>query len=80
VRYIHIILYIFSLILIGKMVLGQTNFDKIPKDDQGMKTGPEVGSKIPEFMLPDQYDKMHDFLSITGPKGALILFYRSADW
>ena len=56
------------------MALGQTNFDKIPKDDQGMKTGPEVGSKIPEFMLPDQYGKMHDFLSITETKVALILF------
>lgn len=59
---------------------GQTHFDEIPKSSRGMQTGPEVGSKIPEFSLPDQSGTMRDFSSIAGPKGALILFYRSADW
>src|SRR5262245_38661640 len=43
-------------------------------------TGPEVGQKIPAFRAPDQNGKMQDFNSIRGPKGAMIVFFRSADW
>jgi hypothetical protein len=60
--------------------LGQTHFDEIPHESQGMKTGPEVGSAVPDFRLPDQQGSMRDFSSVAGPKGALILFYRSANW
>jgi hypothetical protein len=44
------------------------------------RTGPAVGEKIPEFQALDQNGKKRDFTSIRGPKGALIVFYRSADW
>ena len=43
-------------------------------------TGPEVGQEIPAFRAVDQYGKMQDFNSIRGPKGAMIVFFRSADW
>lgn len=42
--------------------------------------GPEVGETVPPFNLPDQNGKMQNLKSITGPNGAIILFYRSADW
>jgi hypothetical protein len=45
-----------------------------------IKTGPPVGSKIPPFKAIDQNGETRDFESIRGPKGALILFFRSADW
>jgi hypothetical protein len=32
------------------------------------------------FELKDQEDKLQTLASILGPKGAIILFYRSADW
>jgi hypothetical protein len=45
-----------------------------------VKTGPAVGDKIPPFKASDQNSEIRDFESIRGPKGALILFFRSADW
>jgi len=42
--------------------------------------GPPVGSKMPEFELQDQSGQRHKLKDLLGPKGALILFYRSADW
>lgn len=35
---------------------------------------------MPEFELKDQGDKPQTLASILGPKGAILLFYRSADW
>jgi len=42
--------------------------------------GPPIGSKIPGFRLSDQDGKTHTLASLLGPKGAVILFFRSADW
>lgn len=47
---------------------------------QAIKTGPEVGSMLPSFEAPDQNGRLHDLKSILGPKGALLVFFRSADW
>ena len=42
--------------------------------------GPPVGAKMPGFDLKDQDGKVHTLASLLGPKGAVILFFRSADW
>ncbi|HYL75489.1 MAG TPA: hypothetical protein VEU96_14850 [Bryobacteraceae bacterium] len=42
--------------------------------------GPAVGSRMPAFELPDQDSAQRNLGNVMGPKGALILFYRSADW
>ena len=42
--------------------------------------GPAVGSKMPGFELKDQDGKEHTLASLLGPKGAVIVFFRSADW
>ena len=47
---------------------------------QAIKTGPEVGSTVPAFEAPDQNGRLQNLQSILGPKGALLAFYRSADW
>ncbi len=44
------------------------------------KVGPQVGQQVPEFTLPDQNGKVSTLQSIMGPKGAMLVFYRSADW
>jgi peroxiredoxin len=41
---------------------------------------PSAGDRIPEFRLPDQSGAAQTFESIRGPKGAMLVFYRSADW
>jgi hypothetical protein len=45
-----------------------------------IKTGPAIGATIPPFEAPDQNNRPQTLASISGPKGALLVFYRSADW
>ena len=42
--------------------------------------GPQVGDRVPDFSLSDQSGKTWTLRSIMGPKGAMLVFYRSADW
>ncbi len=42
--------------------------------------GPAIGGKMPSFELRDQDGQPHTLKSLLGPKGAVILFFRSADW
>src|SRR5258705_5437493 len=44
------------------------------------RLGPRVGAVVPAFSLPDQHGKTRTLQSLMGPKGAMIVFYRSADW
>lgn len=44
------------------------------------KLGPQVGDRVPDFKLPDQAGRVRDLQSIMGPRGAMIVFNRSADW
>jgi hypothetical protein len=44
------------------------------------KLGPQVGQKVPGFSLQDQNGKTQTLESIMGPKGAMLVFIRSAGW
>ena len=44
------------------------------------RVGPQVGTRLPDFSLRDQHGDVHTLTSLLGPKGALIVFFRSADW
>jgi hypothetical protein len=46
----------------------------------GRDYGLPVGGRMASFELPDQDGKLRTLGSLLGPKGAIILFYRSADW
>ena len=62
-------------------LLGQTA--AIPQSSNRIevsKLGPQVGERVPEFTLKDQNGKPWTLPSIMGPKGAMLVFYRSADW
>ena len=47
---------------------------------QQVHTGPGVGTAIPKFEAPDQNGHVETLQSVAGPKGTLLVFYRSADW
>ena len=47
---------------------------------QNIKTGPDVGQQIPAFSAKDQESRNQTLKSIMGPKGAMLVFFRSADW
>ena len=42
--------------------------------------GPQVGSPVPSFSGTDQFGKPRSLASVMGPKGAMLVFFRSADW
>ena len=42
--------------------------------------GPKVGETVPDFTLPDQHGATRTLRSTYGPKGAVLVFFRSADW
>jgi len=42
--------------------------------------GPQVGTKVPSFTLTDQAGRSRTLASLMGPKGAILVFFRSADW
>jgi len=44
------------------------------------KLGPHVGQVVPDFSLKDQAGKTWTRQSIMGPRGAMLVFFRSADW
>ena len=44
------------------------------------KIGPQVGAVVPAFSATDQFGKPHTLASVMGPKGAMLVFFRSADW
>lgn len=44
------------------------------------RLGPRVGQQVPDFNLPDQTGKRWTRQSILGPRGAMLVFFRSADW
>jgi len=45
-----------------------------------IRTGPGIGSTVPRFEAPDQNGHQQTLQSVAGPKGTLLVFYRSADW
>jgi hypothetical protein len=42
--------------------------------------GPKVGERVADFTLQDQHGVAHSLRSTFGPKGAVLVFFRSADW
>ncbi len=47
---------------------------------QAADYGPPKGSPLPPFEAPDQNGKVHTLKSLLGPNGAVLVFFRSADW
>ena len=47
---------------------------------QNIKTGPDVGQQAPAFSAQDQEGRNQTLKSIMGPKGAMLVFFRPADW
>ena len=42
--------------------------------------GLEIGQPAPAFVLPDQFGHEQSNQTLKGPKGIVLLFFRSADW
>src|SRR5213075_1902898 len=69
-------LLVCTLIVAGSIVGSAQQVRKIDV----ARLGPQVGATVPDFSLSDQHGKTQTLKSVMGPKGAMIVFYRSADW
>ena len=47
---------------------------------QSIKTGLEIGHPVPAFSAQDQDGRTQTLKSIVGRNGAMLVFFRSADW
>lgn len=63
-----------SWLALGAGALGQTA--RIDID----KLGPQVGDRAIPFALPDQFGRVQTLASVAGPKGTMLVFFRSAEW
>jgi hypothetical protein len=44
------------------------------------RIGPQVGQQVPDFSGTDQFGRRHTLQSSLGARGAMLVFFRSADW
>lgn len=72
------VVFAFSLALSGQGVSPQAQPGASAVDLEAL--GPKVGTAIPDFSLPDQHGETRSLKSLLGPKGAVLVFFRSADW
>jgi cytochrome oxidase Cu insertion factor (SCO1/SenC/PrrC family) len=42
--------------------------------------GPKVGERVPDFTLTDTQGRSRTLASLLGPRGLMLVFFRSADW
>jgi hypothetical protein len=49
-------------------------------DEKPFDPGPAVGDRLPAFEAVDQSGRTRTFTSLRGPKGLVLVFFRSADW
>lgn len=53
---------------------------QIPPAVDTSTIGPRVGAVVPALSGVDQFGRPQSLQSISGPKGAMLVFFRSADW
>ncbi len=62
--------------MVGRRALTQSSAPSIDVE----RLGPKVGEPVPDFNLPDQHGTTRSLKSLMGPKGLVLVFFRSADW
>jgi hypothetical protein len=68
----------FLAVLLTTLAARQSPSPRTPIDVT--KLGPQVGERVPDFTLTDQNGRSWTLPAVMGPKGAMLVFFRSADW
>jgi hypothetical protein len=58
-------------VLVSASTRAQVNIDTI---------GPAVGARVPDFSGVDQFGRQQSLQSVLDREGAMLVFFRSADW
>jgi hypothetical protein len=67
------------LLMVVSACAGATVMAQAPAADTS-GVGPQVGAVVPAFSGTDQFGRTHTLSSVYGPKGVMLVFFRSADW
>jgi len=68
------------LISIGLLTLASGQEIRQTSDAVARPIGLEIGQQAPAFALMDQFGNEQSYKTLKGPKGTVLLFFRSADW
>jgi cytochrome oxidase Cu insertion factor (SCO1/SenC/PrrC family) len=68
------------LVSLGFSTLGLAQQAGAAQQHATSQIGLAVGQRAPEFSLRDQFGHMQTNKTLKGPKGTVLLFFRSADW
>jgi hypothetical protein len=69
-----------AVLLAALLQVGIATGQSLPQKIDVSKLGPQIGQQAADFALKDQNGNSRNLASIMGPKGALLVFFRSADW
>ena len=69
-----------TLVVVAVMTAAAQIGAQLPPAVDTSKIGPRVGATVPPISGVDQFGKPQTLSSIYGPKGAMLVFFRSADW
>ena len=67
-------------ILLVAVAAGVVAAQQQPAAVDTSKIGPQVGAVAPAFEGIDQFGNRRSLSSVYGSKGAMLVFFRSADW
>ena len=68
------------LISLGLIAVASAQENRPSTGGSAPPIGLEIGQRPPEFSLLDQFGREQSNETLKGPKGAIVLFFRSADW
>jgi cytochrome oxidase Cu insertion factor (SCO1/SenC/PrrC family) len=69
-----------AMVVLALVFSGSTMGGQAPAAPDISKLGPQVGTTVPPFEGVDQFGKPRTLASSAGPKGTMLVFFRSADW
>ena len=68
------------LISFGLLTLASGQESRQTSDAVARAIGREIGQQAPAFALMDQFGHEQSNKTLKGPRGTVLLFFRSADW
>ena len=69
-----------ALISFGLLTLANGQESRQTSDAVARPIGLDIGQHAPAFALMDQFGHEQSYKTLKGPKGTVLLFFRSADW
>ncbi|PYU62931.1 MAG: hypothetical protein DMG55_02060 [Acidobacteria bacterium] len=68
------------LISVGFLAAASGQEGRLSTGGSAPPIGLEIGQRAPQFTLVDQFGHEQSNETLKGPKGTIVLFFRSADW